>query len=142
MIGDSGFHLETYLLTPYARARYLLPSRKMFNYRLSRARRIVECAFGLLASKWRVYQKPLGFNLSTTEHVILATMVLHNYLITMEIDILPQHRRYDNVAQIPERPVNPHVQVYQNNPNAENLRTVLRNYFCEEGQIAFQWARG
>ena len=44
----------------------------MFNYRLSEARRIVENAFGLLASVFRIFRKPLIIKPSTTEDITLA----------------------------------------------------------------------
>jgi len=44
----------------------------VFNYRLSEARRIVENAFGLLASVFRIFRKPLIIKPSTTEDITLA----------------------------------------------------------------------
>lgn len=53
IIGDEAFGLHRNLLRPYP-GRGLSFKRKIFNYRLSRTRRYVECAFGILANKWRV----------------------------------------------------------------------------------------
>lgn len=55
VVADDAFALKTYMLKPYAgKVSDDIPSR-IFNYRLNRARRIVENAFGILSSKWRVY---------------------------------------------------------------------------------------
>lgn len=51
ILGDDAFPLKTYLLEPYSR-RNLTKEEKVFNYRLSRARRISEYAFGILVSKF------------------------------------------------------------------------------------------
>ena len=46
-VGDEAYPLTTYIMKPYGR-RTLDRSKVIFNCRLSRARRVVECAFGWL----------------------------------------------------------------------------------------------
>ncbi|XP_076301938.1 uncharacterized protein LOC143220086 [Lasioglossum baleicum] len=54
LIGYQGYPLKEYLLRPYAITDDGEDNGKqIFNYRLSRARRCIECAFGILVSKWR-----------------------------------------------------------------------------------------
>ncbi|KYN12331.1 hypothetical protein ALC57_15503, partial [Trachymyrmex cornetzi] len=57
LLGDEAFSLSTYMMRPYPRSAQLNISRKIFNYRLSRARRTVECAFGILVARWRLYRQ-------------------------------------------------------------------------------------
>lgn len=54
--------------------------QRIFNYRLCRARRIVENAFGIMASVFQVFKKPLTVQVDTVIPVILACVALHNYL--------------------------------------------------------------
>ncbi|KAK9711426.1 DDE superfamily endonuclease [Popillia japonica] len=53
---------------------------KIFNYRLSRARRIVENAFGILTNRFQVLQKDINLEVSKVQDVALACCVLHNYI--------------------------------------------------------------
>jgi hypothetical protein len=50
ILGDEAYPLLSYLTRPYPR-RQLAESWRLFYYRLSRGRRIVESAFGILAGK-------------------------------------------------------------------------------------------
>ncbi|XP_057368169.1 uncharacterized protein LOC130689160 [Daphnia carinata] len=57
---------------------------RIFNYRLSRARRVIENAFGILAGRWRLFRKPIIAKTENIEHYTRACIVLHNYLIEMD----------------------------------------------------------
>ena len=52
LIGDDAFALKTWMMKPFS-ARNLSLEERIFNYRLSRARRIVENAFGILANRFQ-----------------------------------------------------------------------------------------
>ena len=54
--------------------------RCIFNYSLSRARRVVEKAFGILANQWRLYHHHLYLDPDNVTTVVKATVVLHNIL--------------------------------------------------------------
>ena len=62
-------------------ARYgLTNKRRIFNYRLSRLRRVVENAFGLLANQWRLYHHHIYLNPDNVTTVVKGTVVHHNIL--------------------------------------------------------------
>lgn len=53
---------------------------KVFNYRLSRARRIVENAFGILVSRFRIFEASISLSPEKVDNIVLATCSLHNWL--------------------------------------------------------------
>ena len=57
------------------------------NYRLSRARRVIENTFGILASRWRLFRQPIIAQPHKVEVYTKAAVALHNYLQTTESSI-------------------------------------------------------
>jgi hypothetical protein len=91
-VGDEAYLLTTYLIQPCSR-RTLDRSKAIFNYRLSRARRVVECAFGICASKWRILEKAIETKVDTGVEIVKCVSLLHNIIIDFE-DYYYLHSRY------------------------------------------------
>eukprot|EP00731_Ephydatia_muelleri_P029865 Em0021g388a len=83
IVGDEGFPLKKNMLRPYS-GKYLPEHEAVFNYRLSRARRIIENAFGILAARWRIFRRPIIAEPERVEVFAKAAIALHNYLRTTE----------------------------------------------------------
>jgi len=82
-VGDEAYPLTTYLMKPYSR-RTLDRSKAIFNYRLSRARLVVECAFEICASKWRILDKAIETKADTALETVKCIALLHNIIIDVE----------------------------------------------------------
>ena len=80
IVGDDIFGLKTWLLCSFPGRSQLSEAQQIFNYRLSRARRVIENAFGILRARWRVFSRPIQASVETAEEITKAAVCLHNYL--------------------------------------------------------------
>ena len=132
-LADEAFPLRRNLLRPYP--GHTSGEKRVFNYRLSHARRMVECTFGILAAQWRIYRRVLGVSPQVAESVVKATCVLHNFL------------RWGDSTEAPTGPAEPSAgiqniaRVGSNNASREaiTVRTKFTEYFSSgAGQVPWQ----
>ena len=80
-IGDEIFPLKTWLVRPYPeKALVDDEEKKIFNYRQSRARRVIKNALGILTARWRIFHKPIVATVENVETYTLSCLALQNYL--------------------------------------------------------------
>jgi DDE superfamily endonuclease len=82
-VADDAFALKPNIMKPYA-FRQCSSAKRVFNYRLSRARRMVESAFGILSSRFRVFKTTVQLNPEKVQNVVTAACCLHNFLLRNE----------------------------------------------------------
>ena len=147
IVGDEAFPLRIDLMRPYPRRNKNenLPEPKaIFNYRLSRARRIVENAFGILAQRWRIFNRRIQLDEDNVVHVIKACCILHNFLTdtpeyhdraTLQVNqqgtvLIPQGGAVMNIA---------YLRGYHSAKDALATRELFTNYFMSpEGSVPWQ----
>ena len=78
-VGDA-FPLKPYMMKPYPRGEIHLPER-IANYRFSRACRIVENAFGIATSRFRLFRRAITADIQVAVDATKAIIALHNYLM-------------------------------------------------------------
>jgi hypothetical protein len=149
IVGDDAFPLKNYLLKPYPN-RQLNVDKRIFNYRLSRARRISENVFGILTSRFRIFQRPISLEPAKACFVVLAVCALHNFLRakqssrnlytppgSFDEDERPgewrNETRPNSVSNCAQQSGN------RNSTDARNVRDEFCDYFNTNGQVPWQW---
>ncbi|WAR10027.1 hypothetical protein MAR_035103, partial [Mya arenaria] len=145
---NDAFPLRQYMLKPYPH-RHLARDERIFNYRCSRARRVVENAFGILANRFISLLTTLGMRPSTVTKTVMACMTLHNLMRTRFPNIQNADLdREDEQGQFiagawRDHAVLEDVQAAGNGPRltgpGKELRAYLKNYFCSPaGSVPWQ----
>lgn len=141
-VGDEAFPLKRYMMRPFPQ-RVLNNSRRIFNYRLSRGRKTVECAFGMMTQKFQILKTAI---LSTKHlnitNIVKCCCILHNFIRTRE------GRKYQNLMQVEALGnicTRPREIIAENSfqmprRSPQNLRNYLANFFITDaGALPWQW---
>ena len=141
------------MMKPYPN-RAIDRSQRIFNYRLSRARRVVENAFGIIAARFAIYHRTIPQGPENATKFVLASIALHNYLRSQKDNrycchIDPDHEDVDhNVVAGQWRQVEGAVLPGLDSNNSQrydmngvNIREGLRNYFTGVGAVPWQNSR-
>lgn len=153
IIGDDAFPLRKNLMKPYSKVG-LSHGEKIFNYRLSRARRVAENAFGILVWRFRIFSRPIDLKPETTDKVIWAACSLHNWLRKTDPGNYMSQQAVDredlNTGNLTPglwrennnllQPIN-HLRGNNYSRDAEEIRRAYVTYFTEENPLPWQWER-
>jgi hypothetical protein len=119
-----GFAMTRAVMRPFKRGNLIDDERKVYNYRHSRARRCVEngikfwtpfatwqlitinfLGFGILATRFRIFMRPMYAHEETVKKIVYAACCLHNFLreadcakLGSERYIPPRYADYYNEA--------------------------------------------
>ena len=149
LVGDDAFALKKWMMKPYSH-RHLTVEERIFNYRLSRARRIVENAFGILANRFRVLLSTMHLDPDSATLVAMACVVLHNLLRIRNPGPQVDEDRVEQVGQpdqaIPGAWRDPRVMEEVNAvrgptreaKEAKQQRVYLKHYVNNIGAVAWQ----
>jgi len=81
IVADEAFRLDKHIMKPYTKKTATHDKTKaIFNYRLSRARRVTENAFGLLSQVFRIFYQPINLQTSTCDDLVWVACCLYNML--------------------------------------------------------------
>lgn len=155
-VADAAFPLCKRIMKPISPRRsgqLLSLEENIFNYRLSRARRTIENAFGILTARWRILHRKLEFMPTNAEKIVLACVALHNFILMNDyarycpsnyVDsyspegtrLLGEWRRELRNNGGPLRSIRSHAR--RSSCSSLQQRRKLVEYFATEGAVAFQ----
>lgn len=152
IIGDDAFASSLRLMKPIPRQQLTL-SERVYNYRLSRARRVVENTFGILSARWRCLRTTLEQHPENVKKIVLAVCILHNLLmkrsrdiyapeddLTMEDDASESVDQNDqNVQEIGTIDEAAHPQQYSREFHENRLKEYQEYFVSSYGEIAWQY---
>ena len=148
-IGDEAFALHDHILKPFPQ-KTLTHERRIYNYRLSRGRNVVENVFGLIAARFRILHTPINVAVEKVCCFIMAICVLHNFLKRKARSYVGGNA-FDSVTATSHE-INYNAEWRQNEVELVGLRTVRQstyssakrnrdkcvNYFNGEGAVTWQ----
>lgn len=79
LVGDKAFALKSWMQRPFP-GKYIIEEKRIYNYRLLRARRTIENTFGIMVARRRILAQPISTSVDTAEKIIQKIVCLHNYL--------------------------------------------------------------
>ena len=111
---------------------YLEQKISVFNYRLSRARRVVENVFGILTQRFCVFLRPIAVRVDVSDKIVKASCYLHNFLmrdfpLTHDVNV-ETSRGMQNISNCP---------LGQMPTAGMNIREIFAEYFLSLGSVAF-----
>ncbi|XP_036318934.1 putative nuclease HARBI1 [Rhagoletis pomonella] len=80
IVADDAFPLNKRIIKPFSK-KSMTKEERIFNYRLSRARRCIENAFGILSTKWLCLRKILFCFPDRAQEIVSSCCLLHNFLL-------------------------------------------------------------
>lgn len=131
LVGDEAFQLSDHLMRPYGGTN-LTMKKKIFNYRLSRARRYIECTFGILVNKWRIFHRPLNVKREYAIKIVQTCCVLHNYVRRRD------GFRFEETLTVPGLEHIPVGEIARGSRRSLHFRDGFADYFMNEGQLQWQ----
>lgn len=131
IVADEAFGMSENLMRPYG-GKMLSYEKKIFNYRLTLARRFVECTFGIMCNKWRILHRPLDVKIDFSENIVKAICVLHNY-----VRLRDGFKYEDTLYTAPLTNLNPS-HTGRAIKDADVIRKKFTSYFINEGKLEWQ----
>ena len=130
--------------------------KRIFNYRLSRMRRISENGFRILANRWRIFRRSIALEPEKVKTITLAAITLHNWQrsissigkVDLPNGLVDQENSSNEIISgnwRDEEPTGTWFPItndkFGNRPTniSKTIREEFTKYFNTEGAVSWQW---
>lgn len=142
IVADDAFPLQEHIMKPFP-SRGLSPEQRVHNYRLSRARRVSENCFGILANRFRIFLTTINLSPDKVQLITQAACALHNFLSVHNDSVYLQSdaRERDRNVQPGDMPALRGLVAQAGNRTARTpiaIRQEFCDYFSGVGRVAWQ----
>lgn len=140
ILGDEAFPLLNNLMKPYPRDQSTIDTTKaIYNYRHSRARRVVENAFGILSNTFRVFHSTICLSLDAVDDLIASACILHNLIIDSkkgrnELIVEASNNNFESISLVHHDDDIANSRI----SDPKSIRDKLREYFNSSGSVPWQ----
>ncbi|KAJ8872030.1 hypothetical protein PR048_028370 [Dryococelus australis] len=139
LVGDKAFFLTPYLMQPFPK-RVLNDAKRTFNFSLYRRRKSVERAFGMLTSKFCVFDGPIACSEDCAVAIVKVACVLHHFIRFLEEKFQEPSDFVQTNGAVPAMPDGSRLEETPTQSQAVRMRNRLGYYLLrQEGAIAIQW---
>ncbi|KAJ6649068.1 Protein ALP1-like, partial [Pseudolycoriella hygida] len=104
IIGDTAYPMHEHILTPYpGKCTDLSEIQRNFNKELNSVRQNIENTFAILSQRWQVFCGPIDANPDMVDHIVMAAVVLHNYIKSFNDPAAVKYMRGDKETSATSR---------------------------------------
>lgn len=136
-VADNAFPMNEHIVKDFSN-RNLSTKQRVYNYRLHRARRFVECGFGILSNKWRIFHRAINVNKRFAKNIVKACCILHN-IVRQKDGFRTEDLMISSGSKLQNLPLG---KTSSTHKTGRGVRTCYANYFVhKDGELPWQLSK-